>query len=235
MQQSLAGHAQKIKAGYQKRRALFEDSVAEVKAECDHYCAADSKLENVLVLHRVSQLKQYLSQQLIGDHIWNISGMTRPLASVLQSYGVESAADIELLKLIGVPMITPSLTMELTGWREVLEQQFVFKPEHGVTLDYASAAGETAVRRFKAFLARKILMAAKQLDSLSRAGREQLGCELAGYDEAASKTREVAYELRDYQGSRRWFERLLNQSPAIILVTVFTTSVLGGLVYLLFG
>jgi DNA-binding helix-hairpin-helix protein with protein kinase domain len=235
MKQKLAGHAQKIKAGYQKRRGAFDSAVAEVKAECDHFCDADTKLENVLVLHRVSQLKQYLSQQLIGDHIQNISGMTRPMASVLQSYGVESAADVEPLKLLGVPMLTPGLTMELTVWREAVEQQFVFKPEHGVTLDYASAAGDAAVRRFKVFLARKILMAAKQLESLGVAGREQLNRELALYDEEASHTRDVAYELRDYQGSRRWFERLLNHSPAIILVTAFTTCVAGGLVYLLFG
>jgi hypothetical protein len=234
-QLALAAEAQNIKAAYQKRRAAFETSVAEVKAECDHYCAADTKLENVLVLQRTSQLKQYLSQKLVQDQIGNISGMTRSMAAVLQSYGVESAADIEPLRLLGIPMLTPGLTMELTAWRDAVAQQFAFKPEHGVTFDYASAAGEAAVRRFKVFLARKILLAAKQLDSMSVAGREQLNRELAHYDEQACKTREAANALRAYQGSRRWFERLLNHSPPIILVTVFTTCVLGGLVYLLFG
>ncbi len=235
MQKVLAANSQEIMTAHRRRQASFKSSVSQLKLECEQYCTADTQLENVLVMDRAAELHRFLSRHIIQEHLSHIFGMTASMAAVLQSYGVESAADIESLKLLGVPMLTPGLTLELMNWREVLEHDFVFKPDHGVTFSHVTNAGEAAVKRFKTFQARRILMAAKQLDSVAHAGREQLAGEVGRYDELAAQARDVAYELRDFQGGRSRLEQLINYSRNVVLAVSLSAPALGGLIWLLFG
>jgi DNA-binding helix-hairpin-helix protein with protein kinase domain len=235
LQKLLRSESQQTLARHHRRQSAFKSSVSELKVECEQYCTADTQLENVLVMSRAAELNRFLSRHIIQEHVSQIFGMTAPMAAVLQSYGVESAADIESLKLLGIPMLTPGLTLELTNWREVLEHDFVYKPDHGVTFTHVNTAGEVAVKRFKTFQARRILMAGKQLDSVARAAREQLAAEVAHYDERAAQARDVAYELRDFQTARGRLEQLVNYSREVLLAVTLATPAVGGLIWLLFG
>ena len=112
-------------------------------------------------------------------------------------------------------MLSPGLTMELMSWRERVERQFVFKPEHGVTFDEASQAGNSGVKRFKAAQASRILMAAAAARLAGQVANEQLAAQLAQFEQAAERARDVVKDLRDVQSDRRSWERLLNRSPQI--------------------
>ena len=70
---------------------------------------------------------------------------------MLESFGVESANDVERIRLYGIPSIDPETVMELLQWRRDVEQTFVFNPEHGITLADVGAAKEMAVRQVQDF------------------------------------------------------------------------------------
>jgi len=234
-QNKLQRRAQATIAAHRKRQSAFQTSVDELKADADHYQAADNQLQDVLVVYRQSQQTRFLASHLIQDASAQIPGMTPALAAVLQSYGIENAADVDHIKLLGVPMLHPGLVLELTTWRDRIERQFVFKSEHGVDFNDSDVGGKAAVARFKVSQARRILMASRQLDSLAAASRDQLQRELAHFDRVAAPARELAKQLRDSQSNRREWERLLNQSPWTILGAAFAAPFIGGLLYLMFG
>ena len=235
MQSQLHSVAQTVRTNHRHRHEAFERSLADLKAKCEHYYAADTRLEDVLVIQRAAELNRFLSRHLIQEQIRHIPSLTYSLASVLQSYGVESAADIDSLKLINVPMLTPGVTMELIDWREELARQFEFKSEHGLTLRDASTAGDAAVRRFKVVQARTILIDAKQLGSVASAAAAQLAKEVARYDQVASQAMGVAVELRNHQSRRFRLERWLNDSPAVIVPTALGGPAFGLVLRTLFG
>ena len=234
-QNKLHRRAQATIAAHRKRQSAFQTSVDELKADADHYQAADNQLEDVLVVYRKSQQNRFLASHLIQDSAAQIPGMTPALAAVLQSYGIESAQDVDHIKLLGVPMLHPGLVLELTTWRDRIERQFVFKSEHGVNFNDTDVGGKAAVQRFKVAQARRILMASRQLDSLAAASRDQLQRELTHFDRVAAPARDLAKQLRDAQTNRREWERLLNRSPVTILSVALGAPLFGGLLYLIFG
>ncbi len=234
-QRQLHKQAQVVVGAHRRRQAAFDKSVAELDAEREYYRKADEKLEDVLVLYRMSQKNRFLTNQLIQENVRQIAGMTPSTAAVLQSYGIENAADVESIKLIGVPMLSPGLTMELVTWRQRVEQQFVFKPEHGISLNRSSVTDPNAVNRFKAVQAKRILLGARQLDSMAAAGQEQLAGELRHFDMYADRARDVARQLRDVQSSRRPWERSINRSRVWIAGAASGAPLIGLLAYWLFG
>lgn len=234
-QRHLHKQVKNINAAHHKRQASFDKSVAELEAEREHYYKADNQLTDVLVLYRVSQKNRYLSSQLIQDNVRQIAGMTPSVASTLQSWGVENAADVESIKLIGVPNVGPNLQIELMEWRRRVEQQFVFKPEHGVSLERGGASDPNAAKRFKAVQAKRILMAARQLDSLAAVGREQVANEVRQFEMYAEPAREMARQLRDFQSNRRPWERSINRSRAWIAGAAGGAPLAGLVAYWLFG
>ncbi len=121
-------------AGHRQRQASFQNSVVALQTECQQYQAADTRLQEVLTRDHVSEKSQFLASHVIAEHADRIRGMSPQLASLYQSYGIESALDIDAIKLVGVPLLTPSMTMELMHWRERLEREFVFQPEHGLSV-----------------------------------------------------------------------------------------------------
>jgi DNA-binding helix-hairpin-helix protein with protein kinase domain len=224
-----------IAAAHRQRERAYQDSVDAIKAQAKHYYAADNQLQDVLVVYREMQLNRFLASKLIQEHISQIPGMSPSRASVLQSYGIESALDVDQMKLLGVPMLHPNLLLELTSWRERVERQFVFKPEHGVNFQQGGTANKDAVMRFKVAEARRILMASKQLDALAHGSRDQVERELAHFDRAAEATRETAKQLRDWQSNRRPAERLINQSPVAVISAALGGPLFGLLLYWMFG
>jgi DNA-binding helix-hairpin-helix protein with protein kinase domain len=185
----------------------------------------------VLPLLQTAERNRFLASHVIQENVGHIPGMTLPLASVLQSYGVESAADIDSVRLMGIPMLTPSITMELLNWRERVEGEFVFKPDGVTTADKESE--EDAIMRFKTYQGRRVLVHAKHLESLADAAGHQLEKELAQFYDFSTKTRDVAVEMRDFQSGRRPLERFVNRSPRIILAAALATPLIGWLIYFL--
>lgn len=235
IQQQMAKGARVIEAKHQSRKRDFEQSVEDLKKAYEHYQAEEGQLQDVLTLQRTAQLNRYLSGYLIQDNVARISGLTFSMLSMLESYGVESALDVDNLKLLAVPMLSPGLTMELLSWREQVEKDFKFRPEHGVSFEDAKHASESALRRFKISQARKVLMGAKQLDALADVGQAELYRDLKKFNELADKGRAVANQLREFQSGRRVLERVLNSHPAATIIIALGVPVVGYVLRLLFG
>lgn len=234
-QNKLQRKARAITAAHAKRQASFEESMAELKAEAAHYRAADKQLTDVLAVIRMTQLNKFLTNYLIFDHVAEIPGMTPALTSVLQSYGIESPLDVDRIKLLGVPMVSDGLILELNAWRDRVARQFVFKSEHRVNFSDAEGGNKAAVARFKVAQARRILMASHHLDSLAEGSRERLERELNYFDRSAEPARELAKDLRNFQSARRPWERAINQSPLIVAAAAIAGPAVGGMLYWLFG
>jgi DNA-binding helix-hairpin-helix protein with protein kinase domain len=233
--QALAQLAQKTEAEHRQREQAFERATAELKTEIHNYRTADDNLQNVLVRHRESQKADYLRGFLIRDYYRQVPGMTLSHVAMLESFNIESANDLERIRLYGIPSIGGELVMELLQWRTEVERGYVHKPEHGITLADVGAAREMAVRRFKITQARKILTAAKQLAPQADAAIAELTQALAHFERESDAWMHTARKLRDFQSARRGFERLLNHSPGRILAVTFGALFFAFVLYLIFA
>jgi DNA-binding helix-hairpin-helix protein with protein kinase domain len=230
-QVQLYRRAQAIAAQHEQRRASFENSVDQLKQEYDNYRNAGTQLHDVLAIYRTMQKNRFLATHLIAKNVRRIPGMSPSLAVRMASYGIESALDVDPIRLLGLPMINEERLLELQTWRDEIERQFVYTPEHGVKLDGRTMANEATVKRFKSSLARRILMAVRQLESVVRGGGEQLTADLRDFDAAAEQVRETAGQVRDFQSNRRPLERAINRSVAVILSVAASAAALGALSY----
>jgi DNA-binding helix-hairpin-helix protein with protein kinase domain len=217
VQEGLEQRGQAIAYQHGQREQAFGRSTDDLRSALEQYRTADKNLQNVLVQHREAQKSDFLRAYLIRDYYRKIPGLSPSQVIMLESFGVESANDLERLRLYGIPSIDGELVIELMQWRSEVERGFNFNPEHGITLADVGAAREAAVRRYKISQARRILTGAKQLETLAAAGRAELNRALSQFNQAADQWRNVATQLRDYQSGRRRFERLINESPARIM------------------
>ncbi len=234
-QHTLQRKARAITTAHAKRQASFEESTVELKAEAAHYRGADHQLKDVLAVFRMTQLNNFLTNRLIFDHAAEIPGMTPALTAVLQSYGIESPLDVDRIKLLGIPMVSDGLILELNAWRDRVARQFVFKSEHGVNFSDADGGGKAAVTRFKVSQARRILMASHHLNTLAEGSRDRLERELNYFDRSAEPARELAKKLRGFQSARRSWERAINKSPLFIAAAALAGPAIGGTLYWLLG
>jgi len=79
---------------------------------------------------RNAQLNKFLARFFIENN--NITGIGSARKSVLVSFGIETAADIDRNTIMNIEGFGPRLTSELVNWRINLERQFVFDPSKGV-------------------------------------------------------------------------------------------------------
>jgi DNA-binding helix-hairpin-helix protein with protein kinase domain len=79
---------------------------------------------------RERQLHKFLDTFFIHDHSIPKIGAGRK--ATLASYGIETAADIDPNKIIGISGFGASLTNELVQWRKSLESKFKFDPSRGI-------------------------------------------------------------------------------------------------------
>jgi DNA-binding helix-hairpin-helix protein with protein kinase domain len=179
-------------------------------------------------------MDEFLREHSIHDLRQRIYGLTESHVALLESYGIESAYDVEKIKLYGVPSISNTLMIELLNWRAEVERSFVFRPEHGVTLDNLKSIESAAIQRFKMSQARKILMGDERLKAQADAGKEALVQVLTAYDNEVRQWRKSAEEYTSFQKTRTLLERLLNRSPAVYFVApALLIPSLTGLIYYL--
>lgn len=77
------------------------------------------------------QLDHFLSRFLLADQ--KIQGIGPNRKAILQSYGIETAADIQEKPLCQISGFGPVLIDNLLGWRHRLEAKFVFNPHEGIS------------------------------------------------------------------------------------------------------
>lgn len=113
---------------------LFATKRAELqrKVEQHRQLGAKRQLEyETLVKNRASLAKRrYLDRFEIADA--TVSGIGPAKKSMLESYGIETAADITEAAVMNVPGFGPALTKRLLDWRRGVESKFRFDPASGV-------------------------------------------------------------------------------------------------------
>ena len=178
---------------------------------------------------------KFLREHHVRDHIADIPGMTAGLIPMLESYGVETALDVHKLGVYGVPALSAELALALLQWRELIEQRFVYQPEHGVTAEDLERTKQAATHRFKLAQARKILIGARHLESLAMVGRAALKRSGREFEKISTEWKVIAHEKGHYQKSRTKLERTINSSPAMIASVTIAIPLVAGLVSLIFG
>ncbi|NOY43014.1 MAG: hypothetical protein GXP26_14420 [Planctomycetes bacterium] len=226
--------ARGIAGAHQQRNREFDTAVEGLKVEIQHYGAEGNELKEVLKLHSGSQKRDFLRKHLIRDSFGDIRGLKRMMVPMLESFGVDSALDINRLNLYGVPSIDPSLVMELLNWRATIEQKYKFKPSHGVTIQEMKRSEQVTTHRFKLSQSRKVLMASTRLNSLADGGRLELERSISYFDSLTGQWLGVAKQLRDFQSSRYRTERMINHSPAVLLGIALGVPFASLLLYLMF-
>jgi len=223
-----------VTAKHQHRKADFDANMTELRSTVKRYISEGDEIKQVLREQTGEHKNNFLRGHMLRDHVAEILGLTASMIPMLESYGVESALDVHKLGVYGVPIISSELALEMLQWRELVEAQFEFKPEHGITAADMERAEQLATERFKIAQARKILIGARHLESLAQVGQAAL--KRSGRDFAAlsDKWKELARARGHYQQGRTTLERSVNQSPVLVVGVTLGIVVLGGLVALVF-
>ncbi|MEM9353975.1 MAG: hypothetical protein AAGA92_13255 [Planctomycetota bacterium] len=233
-QSRLYGKTQQIAKRHRRREMTFQKQTEELQTQLDNYRAEGKALTRALVEHSDAQKTEVLRNHSVRDLVDQMPGMSTSVAAMLESFGVESAYDVEKMKLYGIPAVDTGLSMELLQWREQLERDFVFRPDHGVTPEELEVATEAATHRYKISQARKVLMGAGHIESMVKSIKYGLRKELKQFEEMCGKWKAVAAEMQGFQSKRRWLERTLNQSLATILPAALVPPLLGLILWWLF-
>lgn len=142
------------KAQYEKRKALAE---AELRSLTERWMkeasnqAFDAKINelrrNREELLKLPGLRQIQYAQLVNNRETaakrkfldtfeiskaSISGVGVAKKSMLESYGIETAADVSYNAVLNVPGFGPALTKRVMGWKRTVEGRFRFNPTAGV-------------------------------------------------------------------------------------------------------
>jgi len=206
-----------VAARHQKRGMEYDRAIEDFRTEIKHYRAEGDELRKILKQQGGVQRDDFLHKRLIRDNFRDVSGLKRVMVPMLESFGVDSAYDIDQINLTNVPNLTAAASIGLLQWKAKVEQEFVFKPEHGVTLREMKQAEEFATQRYKVTQARKVLMAATRLQNLASSGRTGLQNTLAPFDDLSAKWLVVAKQLRDFQSKRPQVEMLANSAVATLV------------------
>lgn len=115
-----------------------------------------------------------------------IKGVGDAKTAMLQSYGIETAADIVDQRVLAVPNVGPVLLKRLKAWRRQQEARFVFDPKKGVSAT-DKATVEQRILTERARLERALSEGVAQLAALGKeilARRNALGREARSAAEA---------------------------------------------------
>ena len=220
---------------YKKRKRQFDANLRELRETVKRYCSEGDQLRDVLREQKGQHKNRFLRSHLVRDYVADIPGLNPGMVPMLESYGVETALDVHKLGVYGVPGLSPELALELLQWRELIEQQFVYKPEHGVTAEDLERTKQAATHRFKLSQARKILIGARHLESLAMVGKAAVKRSVREFETVKEKWKQIARQKGAYQQSRTKLERTINSSPAAVASVAVAIPIVGGLLSLIFG
>ena len=112
---------------YSKKMVFLEKTKTEFADLPNEYRRRITRLE---VERENRQRQRYLDRFRIDRG--QIRGIGTGRSSMLASYGIETAADIDQAKILQIPGFGEGLTAELVGWRKKHEQNFRFNPAEPV-------------------------------------------------------------------------------------------------------
>lgn len=226
---------QKTSLKHQQRKKQFDANMTELRKTVQRYCSEGDQLKDLLKQQTGDHKNDYLRGHHVRDYLDDIPGLKVSMIPMLESYGVETALDVHKLGVYGVPNLSPEVALEMLQWRELIEQRFEFKPEHGVTAADLDRANQAATQRFKISQARKILIGARHLDSLAMVGKAALKRSGREFEKYSAKWKEIAREKGSFQQSRTKLERLINVSPAVIAGVAVAIPIIGWFVSVIIG
>ena len=106
------------------------------------------KLNRLHAERQTKQLERFLDQFQLDTA--TINGIGPGRKATLQSYGIETAADVVQYRILSIPGFGPAFTSKLLAWRHSLERQFRFNPSLGVEpTDVANVEREITAQRVK--------------------------------------------------------------------------------------
>jgi DNA-binding helix-hairpin-helix protein with protein kinase domain len=114
----------------------FDDKKASLEGARSSHQALDGEYQRQR-LHlqnraKELQLQDFLDKQLIEDA--KIEQIAEGLKTILRSFGIETALDIEENAILNIKGFGPARTEKLLAWRRLKEQAFAFDPVRGVPL-----------------------------------------------------------------------------------------------------
>ncbi|CDX34690.1 conserved hypothetical protein [Mesorhizobium plurifarium] len=89
-----------------------------------------AKLSELERNRRKAQMDRYLDNFEIAHA--KIEGVGQGKKQILESYGIETALDVEWNKLMNVPGFGPKTSHKIVSWRTGLERRFVFDPKKAI-------------------------------------------------------------------------------------------------------
>ncbi len=119
-----------------------------------------SKLDHLKKTVRQAQLQRYLDQFEIDKA--RIEGIGEGRKRTLQSFGIETAADLLSRSVEAVPGFGPKLCGLLYSWRQSIEVKFVFNPATGID------------PRDVTKIENEILLERRKIEQAARSGYEEL-------------------------------------------------------------
>jgi DNA-binding helix-hairpin-helix protein with protein kinase domain/Flp pilus assembly protein TadD len=138
------------------------------------------------------QLEEYLDGFRIERA--NIKGIGGSRLFTLESYGIETAADVFSHSIISLPGFGPTYTQKLLMWKEQLKARFVFNPNKGVSLqDKQKVEMEIATARLQLESTLQNQVAQLRAKSANINGKNQY---------LATKAKELAGILAQAQSNR---------------------------------
>ena len=149
----------------------FQAKLRELEAKQRSYRSLpqlrQARLDALVTMRRERQLKRYLDQFRIERA--NIPGFGPGRKATLESYGIETAADITETTILRVPGFGPTYARRLLKWRRGIESRFVYNPNApDDPADIAAIEQEIVVTRGR--LEMELLQGAAELRQL----REQV-------------------------------------------------------------
>jgi hypothetical protein len=108
----------------------------------------EQRLRDLVANRNERQLNRYLDGFRIQPE--EVAGVGTSRKSILESFGIETAADVDEARLYRVPGIGAKLRSGLIAWRRSLESRFRFEPDRDDTLpDEEMAEQEVLVERLR--------------------------------------------------------------------------------------
>jgi DNA-binding helix-hairpin-helix protein with protein kinase domain len=104
----------------EQKRALYTDLPA----------ARQRGLAQLQASRRQKQLERFLNRYRIEHRA--IKGIGPARTATLQSYGIETAADIDAAAILRIPGFGPAMAQNLIHWRTSIEPTFVFDANRGI-------------------------------------------------------------------------------------------------------
>lgn len=151
------------------------------------------KLNDLMARRRDTQLEQFLDRFEIPAK--GVSGIGPARKATLESYGIETAADINPQKLGTVPGIGPTRLAALLKWRRSVEAKFRFDSSKGIEpQDQARVEQEimnqrqTLISRFQTALA-ELKQISSQIEWARKNMRDQVETEYRQYLQAAANAK----------------------------------------------